>query len=183
MDTVIPLGLLAASTHPHLGYHITSTGSLRYNVYQGFFYYDDIFSTAPFANVFSYYPALPGSQLMALLSMLNTNKSEIKRKMDARFRHRDVLSVSNYSNLPSFVSGPGRPAPTRTYDLFVNAFDIDVVCVSLGVLLRRSTADVRARLVPFHQNISDVDYVDSTLVWAKAAPKIWPCPHAKPGLL
>ena len=55
MDTIIPNAVFDIPTGTgNTPYHLSSTGTLRYDVYQGSFYYDDVFAVAPFANVFMY---------------------------------------------------------------------------------------------------------------------------------
>ena len=55
METIIPNTVFDIPTGTgNAPYHLSSTGTLRYDVYAGSFFFDDVFAVAPFANVFMY---------------------------------------------------------------------------------------------------------------------------------
>ena len=71
MNTIVPSAVLDVPTGTgNLPYHISSTGTLRYDIYEGSFFYDDVFAIAPFANTFVYVEGLDGHHVEDVLNAL-----------------------------------------------------------------------------------------------------------------
>lgn len=149
-------------------YHVASVGGLRYSVYEGEFTYGDVFAVAPFSSRFRYYPALRGDRVVSLMEHLD----------DVADREDDFLSsrALRWSpKLPPYVAGPGEPRSDAVYDVFFDEFDARRVIKGIAKILHRDVKEVKASVVRWRDDLKREDYVDTTLCWVEAVPKLWPC--------
>lgn len=180
MDKVLPMGVFDIPTGTgNNPYYVTSTGSLRYNIYEGEMIYDDVFAIAPFANVFLFYPAISGANISLVISALNslTSLSIPGLKMNQQeYAEAYALRFSRSKSadkMPSFIGGPDIVSPNSQYDLFYNDFDGLVVTHAIAAVLGVPQSEVLKKCVPWRQKGDD--FIDTTLVWDKGIRDIWPC--------
>lgn len=159
LESVIPAILRNSSSnsHPNEAWYLCGVGSLRYDVYPGRFLYNDVFSVAPFANQFLYYPSLPGSKIQNILQLMINSTDPI------------------YKSLPSYIGGPGILVESKMYDLFLDDFSSPILVPIIALVAQLDPVVVKAKLVPWRGDRSAPDFVDTTLIWAQEAPKLWPC--------
>ncbi len=161
MNTIIPNAVLDAPTGTgNNAWHVSSTGTLRYDVYEGLFTYDDVFAVAPFANVFMYYPRISGEDL------------------NAEFEKLQGVSMGGpklTDSMPTYVGGPGAIDSTAVYDLFFNDYDQPYVQSAIASALGISKSEVADDVVPWRDDMEADDFVDTTTCWAKNVAEIWPC--------
>jgi len=139
-------------------YHLTSTGTLRYDIYVGEFYYDDVFAVAPFANVFEYYGGVTGATIREVLQVL-----------------LEQVEEDTYLGLPSFVGGGSTLVDSAVYDLFINDFDDVTIVTALAAVLGLQEEEVWGNIVEWRSDETKDDYVDTTLCWSQGVGQLWPC--------
>lgn len=177
MNTIIPLALFDVPTGTgNQPYHVTSTGTLRYDVYPGFFYYDDVFAIAPFANVFMYVPGLPGSVVSGTVSALSgSTYLTLEERLRERTERGALDKARVGASLPSYIGGPDGVEESGTYDLFFNDYDEGYVVAALASEMGLSEEEVSGMVVPFRQDRDEGNFIDTTLVWKVAPSELWPC--------
>ena len=181
MQTVIPLGVFdVESGTGNEPYMITSTGTLRYDIFgPGYFYYDDVFAVAPFANVFLYYPGLTGAQIMDVMDDLIAHPVQLegRRGRNGGDEWKDSKEKETAS-LPAYLGGPGKIDEEGVYDFYLNDFDESYIVPALAKLLGLTKGQVTKNMVGWRDDPDSLDFVDTTIVWAKAAYGLWECPEA-----
>jgi len=155
MQQIIPLSVLDVRTGTgNTPWHLSSTGSLRYDIYEGEFYYDDVFAIAPFVNVFRYVADLSGEDLQTVVDNLSqtSNDSPV------------------FTGLPKYVGGPDDIDPTLFYDLFFNDYDESYIVPAVEAVVGEDVV-----VVNWRDDSGADDFVDTTLCWAKSIPDLFPC--------
>ena len=69
---------------------IINSGSLRFDVVQGPFTYDDSFIVSPFANTFQFIPDVPFAIANQVLAILNSGPFQKKRSLDTEKAHGEL---------------------------------------------------------------------------------------------
>jgi len=171
MNTIVPLSVFDVPTGTsNTPYHLSSTGTLRYDIYPGKFYYDDVFAIAPFANTFVYVEGLGGGQVTNIMDSLLTNGIEIGDE-------RTIPAASIFiDSLPRYVGGPDQVDEASTYDLFFNDYDQPYVIRAIAKELGVNEADLV--VVGWRDDKEKDDYVDTTNCWGKKVGDLWPCQQA-----
>lgn len=127
---------------------LASTGSMRYNLYEGNVTKDDIVTMMPFADEFFLIAHdLPGETIASALAELNNG--------------------SSYA-LPDWVSTEFDP--NNAYDLYGGTFDVGTV-ERPGKLLKKLLDLTGAALAPEQRFIGKT----STNLWYDYVPTAWPC--------
>ncbi|GMH82114.1 hypothetical protein TrVE_jg12982 [Triparma verrucosa] len=155
MQKVIPLSVLNIPTGTgNTPWHLSSTGSLRYDIYSGEFYYDDVFAIAPFVNVFRYVADLSGQDLQQIVNELSqtSNDSPVR------------------TLLPKYVGGPDSIDPNLFYDLFFNDYDEPYIVDAVEAVVGEDVV-----VVNWRDDSTDPNFVDTTLCWATSVPALFPC--------
>ena len=154
MDSILPMGVCPDDD---AGVHITSTGTLRYDVYEGPFTYNDVFAVAPFANVFRYVPDVTATEIDTLTGKLNKGDKYRPDKAD----------------LASFVTSTYDDTEGRMYNLYMNDYDQHTIMKSLAKIRGVSENDIV--IVPVRDDKTKDDFVDTTLVWKGGIQAKFPC--------
>jgi len=103
MNSILPSGVTPDDS---TAVHITNTGTLRYDVYDGKFFYNDVFAVAPFSNTFAYVDDLTAEEIISLTVDLNSQNE-----------------YSFFSPLPPFVTSDFDTDENVYYKLFFNNYD------------------------------------------------------------
>jgi 2',3'-cyclic-nucleotide 2'-phosphodiesterase (5'-nucleotidase family) len=170
LNTILPNAVNDISTGTNNDvYHVTSTGTLRYDIYVGEFYYDDVFAVAPFANTFVYLADVTGAEISAVVAEL-VGASGFKDP----FKDFDE-SMQPMAGLPSYVGGPYDADAATTYDLFFNDFDQENIVQAIATVRGVAADDVWEGVKSWRNDMSGADYVDTTTCWAKNVQAFFPC--------
>jgi len=169
MDVIVPNAVFDIPTGTGLvPYQLTSTGTLRYDIYAPTFYYDDVFAIAPFSNVFLYFSRLSGSELLEVSDAVGGGSERVQTV-------RNPLKWEQESTMPAFIGGPGPVNTSTTYDLFFSDYDESAIVGAIAAVRGVSKEDVTAALVPWRSDRESEDFVDTTLCWSKNVADLWPC--------
>jgi len=160
MNEILPRGVngeaeTETETETETDYvHITSTGTLRYDLYEDF-RYDDVFAIAPFANTFCFIDNVAGEEIDSLLKLLNVN-----------------VGVGEEAELPKFITS-NYTSDGGSLKMFLNNYDQGVLVVNLAEL--RGVAVEEIVVVNWRADKGSDTFTDTTLVWKSGVSALFPC--------
>jgi 2',3'-cyclic-nucleotide 2'-phosphodiesterase (5'-nucleotidase family) len=155
---------------PNIQFFISSTGFLRYNLYEGKVTTNDVWTVCGFNDSYAYYPAVPGALLQQIISTLEslppallaragrpgcrgpTAAGPVAAAAAAADRRKPGAVAADDTvgeeRLPFYVYSYSKISPSGVYDLICNSYDagtIDIVLehIFAGGLQQGATPPVR----------------------------------------
>lgn len=155
---------------PNPQFFLSSTGFLRYNLYEGEVTKNDVWTMCGFNDSYAYFPAMKGSLLTKVIETLEgISPNEVVKRPGCLAPETRMLRDANGdaipSQLPYFVYSYEKVVPDAVYDVLCNSYDAGTIAIVLEKIYRAAGRDVKD--VPKHQwypnTISDTymirDYV------------------------
>ena len=150
LNHVVPFYLFSPAQNPRQAL-VESTGSFRYDLYDGPVTVDDIWTMTPFADSYYVFPAVPGDVLVQVIQALRSTAEKLP------LLHAERRTPSRTNTLPPYVSLPplNSIVLSTQYDLISVGFDLLTVRNALAA-------------VTHNVNVSYLRYrsrINSTSIW------------------
>eukprot|EP00041_Stephanoeca_diplocostata_P007301 m.102432 g.102432 ORF g.102432 m.102432 type:complete len:557 (+) comp16821_c1_seq2:219-1889(+) len=163
MESVIPTTVFSPARNTSQVF-MSSTGSIRYDIYKGTIIRDDCFTISPFTEPYWRIPRVAGRDVKAVISnLLNSAQHDNLRQsplLEDNLRSNSTAAVRKYVYTPYDDEGD------KLFDILAVSFDVDRVAAAVETVTGRKNVE----RIPFRQ-----DDIDSTTIWEKFFVGSWPC--------